>query len=293
MNAYELYTQDGGEGPRRTEGRRQYYLTLRQALLEEVRVSGERPLLAHLAALPGPLYLLDAAAVWEVFEQTAGRLRTWRDVGRGFPFPLDGQLRPWSEVQRRAETDALPSAVSDAAFRCRVTALAAGLRPGEKPPQAADPRATLSILPLPPMTKGQGAQDVSLAAELTALREENNLLRQVRGRERETAVQAAELLLKGETAQAQQLAAAIDVRLQAALAELAGVAEMVREKQAALDAALADLAQARQQLDALTGQARAAATDLHAAQAALAAAQAQRLEPEMAQDGFDDLADYL
>lgn len=274
MKAYELYQRDqvNGDEFARDGGRerRQYYLELRQTLRDECASGRPCELVEALGVrmdkgkLPH-MYLLDAAAVWECYENAIEGSHFLRDIGPGLPFPIGGRMLKWSEVQRMAGEGTLPVAVVDAELRERLGALrrfCAG-RGHAKAKTAVNLRATLQTAApceaAMPETSGRKESGTSAPADgkatgpnrqLEALRTENAALRsqleqlqQYRETTREHAIRAAESILAGKNEEARAFASDLEETLQAAVQGL--------EKTAADCRALEErIAQAKEQLEA-------------------------------------------
>lgn len=276
MKAYDLYRQDrvnGQEFLRSTlRERRQYYVLLRQALRDACDGGGTSALLEsfgeRMAAGQLPqLYLLDAGAVWECYEGAVEGYRNTRDIGRGFPFPVNGRTLGWAEVQRMSEEGTLPAAVVDLELQSRLTAL---LQRTERPPvnlratlrTAEAPRADLSRTEAAASPSDPGALQEA-ARQLEALRKKNAELQEQLTRlqsnqelTRDYAIRAAGSILAGKTEEAHAAASRLEDSLQEAVRELEAADAGRRELQSRFEQAQTALAADQAQRDALLRQAQ-------------------------------------
>lgn len=275
MKAYDLYRQDrvnGQEFLRSTlRERRQYYVLLRQALRDACDGGGTSALLTafgeRMAAGQLPqLYLLDAGAVWECYEGVVEGYRNTRDVGRGFPFPVNGRTLGWTEVQRLSEEGTLPAAVVDSELQIRLTALLqrterppvnlrATLRTAE-PPRAALPAAEAASSPDPDAMQEAARQLEALRKKNAELQEQLARLQANQELTRDYAIRAAGSILAGKTEEAHAAASRLEESLQEAVLELEAADANRRKLQSRFEQAQAALAADQAQRDALQRQAQ-------------------------------------
>lgn len=281
MKAFEIFSRDlaGNEFSRVGSDRRTYYLSLRQALKEEVSANVDSGLLAHYGKLlkqsaPAQLYLLDAAALWECHEAVIGAMRFPRDIGQGFPFMVGGRRLSWSEVQQLSDAGTLPVAVLDDELRARLTGLMAHIANrsrliGRSEIPAVNGRATLATenRATSPVSASQKTQEAPCnTAELTSLREKVQQLEAEIARLNSQphhdydAAYTAELILRNRMDEALAQARQAGGRLQEALEQL------IREQAESADLA-EQAAQAEAELQALRIQKASAAKAAAAAQA--------------------------
>jgi len=327
MKAYERYQQDmagGSELHRAHTDRQEYYQQLRQTMREECLSENGCRLLENFsqrreAGQLERLYLLDAAAIWECYEVVIDGHRNLRDLGLGLPYPVEGRILPWDEVQRLADEGALPVAVVDEETGKRLAALLRCCTSGGILRDAADVDPRAHIVTQAPDPDPDPAQDPSylvpshesmLAAENDALqrlvmnkslqvseltdqvgdlkREVEELrsklaqLRQHQDSARDYAALAARSILEGHTAEAQTAAARLNTQLQQAFRELERAVAERQKAEATLARTQEQLASDRAQLQALRQQERTARQSI--ASACTARKQAQKDAAQAVQD---------
>lgn len=248
MKAHELY--DHYHSAVSNLSRREYYNQMRTAMRQEAAL-GECRLIARMAdavaAGQKELYLLDAGALWECYDDVLGGGLPPRNDSRGFPFHIRGHILPWSEIQRLDGENRLPAAAVDDVLRARVQGLNAYLQgqrglPPVNPrlplltvePAAAEtiyhpntiyagtPRASFTS-PLRQQVAGTDGRKLdlqALMAENSLLRGQLEQLRSYRENERSYAVQAARSILSGHVEEARAIAEKLDSELQELLADL-------------------------------------------------------------------------
>lgn len=292
MKAYELFQQDqvGSSMLNRDDRRerRQYYLTLREALREECAGGGRCDLITELGErlkqkqLP-VMYLLDAAAVWECYEHVIEGSRFSRDIGRGLPFPVEGRILPWDEVQRLSGNGNLPVAVVDDELGNRLMALVsyaaargvlrerlpvnmrAGLytadprsvqlpenKPEKLPEEKTPPVKTPADSPVP---NGETQLRLdALLAENAALRSQLQQLQMHQNNTRDYAIRAANSFLAGKTEEARAIASQLEEKLQSAVEELESAVTARRTLEEGIARAAEKLETERTQTEALRRQ---------------------------------------